>query len=376
MEDKENFKSNIKAIIAAVVVAAILMGAFFLAKILTRPRDYTKIIASNFAAYDLARAVLGDGSKVTLLVEPGKDLHTYEPSPDDIKAIQSADLFIYIGGESEEWVKKLTSDGQGYADGFLKLSDYVGLRPEPKSLEEQVQEESEDNQSDYYQYGSEQEYDEHIWTSMTNAITMTHIITDRLSMLYPENSDLYYANDQKYTSKLNDIDQQFRRATMYATKHSLIFADRFPFQYMALDYSLNYYAAFPGCSEQTEASSQTIATLIEKAKQEDIKVVLKTEMSSDKLAQTVASEVGAKVMVLNAAHNISREDFESGVTYADIMTKNLEVIKEALETKDPYEEQYKQQLENQREYQERIEQEQQQRLEEERKQKEEFKQQQ
>jgi zinc transport system substrate-binding protein len=361
MEDKENFKSNIKAILAAVVVAAILMGAFFLAKMLTHPRDYTKIIASNFAAYDLVRAVMGEGNRVTLLVEPGKDLHTYEPTPDDIKAIESADLFIYVGGESEEWVKKLTGEEQGYNERYLRLADYVGLRPEPKTLEEQEEQKQDQEgnyQSNYYQYGSEQNYDEHIWTSITNSITMTHVIADRLSILYPENRDKYYDNSQKYTDTLNDIDQQFRRAVMYATKKSLIFADRFPFQYMALDYGINYYAAFPGCSDQTEASSQTIATLIEKAKEEDIKVVLKTEMSSDKLAQAVASEVGAKVLELNAAHNISRQDFDSGVTYADIMTKNLAVIKEALDSQDPYEEQYQRQLEEQRANRERLEQEQ------------------
>ena len=355
MEDKENFKSNIKAIIAAFVAAAVLMGGFFLIKALTHPRDYSKIIVSNFAAYDLTRAVMGDGNRITLLVEPGKDLHTYEPTPDDLKAIESADLFIYIGGESEKWVNKLIGEEQGYNEKFLRLADFVNLRPEPKTLEEQLEQEKEqNNQNDYYQYGSGQEYDEHIWTSITNAITMTHVIVDRLSAIYPENREKFYNNSEKYTYELNDIDQQFRRAVMYATKKTIIFADRFPFQYMATDYNLNYYAAFPGCSDQTEASSQTIATLIDKAKQEGVKVILKSEMSSDKLAQTVASEVGAKVLELNAAHNISRQDFDAGVTYADIMTKNLAVIKEALESNDPYEEQYQRQLEEQRAYRETL----------------------
>ncbi|MBO7561097.1 zinc ABC transporter substrate-binding protein [Candidatus Saccharibacteria bacterium] len=337
MEEKENFKSNIKAIVAAVLVAGILLGGFFLVRFLMHPREYTKIIVSNFAAYDIARAVMGDASKITMLVEPGKNPHEYEPSEDAIKAIESADLFIYFGGESESWISKIKGAEEGYEEGLVKLSNFTALRVKGKA--ESKEEEPKTYQGNYYQYGSEEPFDDHIWTSLTNAITLTHVLADRLSQIYPENREKYYENAQKYTTRLNDIDQKLRRIVMYGNKKPLVFADRFLFQYLVSEYGIDYYAALPNCDGKTEITDDAVNQLIEKVKKEDLKVVLKTEMSSGKYAKTVADATGTKVMELNAAHIISAQDFNAGVTLADIMEKNAEVIKEALDSHDPLEQQ-------------------------------------
>jgi len=349
MEEKENFKSNIKAIVAAVLAAGILLGGFFLVKHLMHPREYTKIIASNFAAYDIARAVMGDGSKITMLVEPGKNPHEYEPSEDDINAIKNSDLFIYFGSDAESWIQNIDGAEEGYAEGLLKLSNFGSLRSKPKAPVENTESENDSEsqtapdyakyQDNYYRRDSDESFDYHVWASLSNAITMTHVVADRLSQMYPENREKYYENAQKYSSRLNDIDQKIRRIVMYGNKKHLIFADRFPFQYLASDYNIDYYSAGLGCEKETKVEENAVSTLTEKAKAEDIGVILKTEMSDGGLANAVAEAVGAKVLELNAAHVISGQDFSAGVTLADIMEKNAEVIKEALDSHDPLEQQ-------------------------------------
>ena len=261
-----------------------------------------------------------------MLIKPGTESHSFEPTPEDIINIKNADLFIYVGGESDKWVEDLLKDNEVSRAKTLRLMDLVEVKEE--ELPEGIEEHEHEHESE--EAHEEHEYDEHIWTSLINAIKLVNGVKDKLSKIHPENKDAYTKNADSYTSRLSTIDQKIRDIVANSNKKELIFGDRFPFRYFVDEYGLDYYAAFPGCSEQTEASSSTIALLIDKAKSNNIKTILKIELTSDKLAKSIADEVGAKVMTLNAAHNISNEDFINGITYADLMESNANVLREAL----------------------------------------------
>lgn len=281
--------------------------------------SYT-VMATNFVGYDFARAVMGESDDVGMLLAPGAEMHDYEPTPQDIINIQKAELLVYIGGESEVWVERMIESNDIDRNKTLRLMDLVELKEE--EVIEGMELEGEDEE--------EEEYDEHIWTSPRNAIMLVRAIEKKLSEIWPENKEHYHKNAETYISRLEKIDQQIREVVENAGKKELIFGDRFPFRYFVDEYGLDYYAAFPGCSEQTEASSKTIAFLVDRAKQDGIKYILKIELTDGKLAKVIAEEAGAEVRELSAAHNISKEDFEDGVTFADLMEKNIEVLKEVL----------------------------------------------
>ena len=314
--------NKIAKIITGILALALIAGVIvFVVLKINNNQKTAKIISFNFVGYDFARAVTGDKTQVSMLLKPGAEMHDFEPTPEDIVKIKNADLFIYVGGESDEWIEKALNDNEISKDKTLRLMDLVEVKEEEhvEGMEEKEHEHEE-----------ELEYDEHIWTSPKNAIKLVNGITEKLAKIYPENKATYEKNANSYTRQLYDIDQQIRDTVASSNKKELIFGDRFPFRYLVDEYGLKYFAAFPGCAEQTEASSKTIAFLIDKVKNDGVKVVLKIELTSDKLAQIVADETGAKVMELNAAHNISSEDFERGVTYVDIMKDNIKVLEEAL----------------------------------------------
>lgn len=319
---KDGALRNICVLMAiGLVVGAIFIGIWKLAGN-RKSGEGVDVLSTNFIGYDLARAVVGDtGVDVSMLLKPGAEMHDFEPTPEDIIKIREADLFIYVGGESDGWVEEMLSENEIPEEKVLKLMDLVDVKKE--ELVEGMEEGHEDMEG-------EVEYDEHVWTSPVNAIKMVDGVREKLATIYPEKREAFAKNAEEYNARLMDIDRKIREVVAEGARKELIFGDRFPFRYFVDEYGLDYYAAFPGCSEQTEASSQTIAYLIDKAKTEGVKVILKIELTSDKLAQTIADEVGAKVMTLNAAHNISQEDFERGATYADIMEGNIEVLREAL----------------------------------------------
>ena len=274
----------------------------------SRENKHYTVVASNFASYDFARAVTGDATEVKMLLKPGAEAHDFEPTPEDIIDIKNADLFVYIGGESEEWVEKILESNNISPDKTLKLMDEVDL------IEEE----------------GEMEYDEHIWTSPKNATILVQKIANKLTETNPQKTDKYTNNANQYIKRLNRIDEGFRNIVSKADKDELIFGDRFPFLYFVREYGLKYAAAFPGCSEQTEADAATIARLIDRAKATNAKVILKIELTSDKIAKTIAEATGATVMEFSAVHNVSKGDFENGVTYADLMEQNVKVLEEAL----------------------------------------------
>lgn len=319
----------LKNILAVLVGALVLFAGIFALVQLFKNRtsesaqQSPEIITTNFIGYDLTRATTGNTSNIKMLLQPGAEAHDFEPTPQDIINIKNTKLFIYTGGESDTWVKNLLKNSEIPEENTLRLMDLVELREEEtvSGMEEEAEsEEAEDAE----------EYDEHIWTSPVNAAKLLEAIRDRLIKLNPENTDTYQENSAKYLSKLNNLDAEFRNLISASSRRELIFADRFPFLYFVKEYDLSYFAAFPGCSDQTEASSKTIAFLIDKVKADKIPAVLKIELTSDKLARSIADATGAKVLTMNATHNISAEDFKNGLTYAEILEQNLSVLREAL----------------------------------------------
>lgn len=306
-----------------VLVVGLVLAAMAIVNIRRNSEvQMTRIVASNYIGYDIARAVTGKPEEVSMLLRPGAEMHSFEPTPEDILRIKNAELFIYIGGESEEWIEEILENNEISSEKTLRLMDLVELKDEEivEGMEEAPDEESAEHE----------EYDEHIWTSPTNMRQLIDGVRMKLTMIDPATSKQYGMNASRYESRFVDIDRKIREIVNSSNKNELVFADRFPFRYFVDEYDIKYYAAFPGCAEQTEASASTIAFLIKKVKEDRIGVVLKTELTSDKLAKTISEETGAKIMTLNAGHNISAEDFKEGVRYADIMEENIEVLKEAL----------------------------------------------
>lgn len=283
-------------------------------------QDKLTIVSTNFPGYDFARAITMDNTnvKVKMLLKPGAESHTFEPTPEDIKTIKNSDIFIYVGGDSDEWVDDILNDIDTDKTKIIKLIDLVDAKEEvtTEGMESDEEEEA--------------ELDEHVWTSPKNAIEIINKLKKEIINIDSDEKSNLESNANHYVNKLNDLDTEFKSIVKTAKRKEIIVGDRFPLRYFADEYSLSYYAAFPGCSEQTEASAKTISFLANKVKEDKIPVVLKIELSSDNIANTIAKETNTKVLEFNSAHNISQSDFDAGITYVDIMTKNAEVLKEAL----------------------------------------------
>jgi len=285
--------------------------------------DRLQIVATSFAPYDFARAVAGDMADISMLLPPGSESHSFEPTAQDIIRISNCDVFIYVGGESDAWI-------EGILDSIPHDEiTMIRLMPMIECLYEDHDHGIEEEEH-VHTHEEHEEYDEHIWTSPVNAITITQGICDVLCEVDGEHADTYQANAKTYIAELEEIDHAFRDVVQNAQRHEIIFGDRFPFLYFVREYGLSYHAAFPGCASQTEPSAATLAYLIDCVKQEGVPVVLKAELSSDKIANAIAEATGTNVMTFYACHNISAEDMQEGRTYASFMWENVETLKEAL----------------------------------------------
>ena len=313
--------------------ALILIGAFLFSGC-QAPLEATEdsaelnVISTTFPGYDFARAVIGDKGTVTMLLSPGEETHSFDPTPADIIDVENSDLFLYVGGESDDWVRNLLSSMDAGSMNVLSLMDCVSLYEEESKdgmMESRVHEEHEEHDGEH-----EIEYDEHVWTSPQNAIVIVRAIEKEVCALDEENADYYHENADRYAEELTKLDQAFREVVDESEHKVLLFGDRFPFLYFVREYGLDYYAAFPGCSSETEPNAATIAFLIDEGREEKIPVILKEKMSNDNIASAIAEETGSKVLSLYACHNIPAEDFENGETYVTLMEKNLVVLKEAL----------------------------------------------
>lgn len=278
--------------------------------------DKLSIVVTDFPCYDFARAVAGDRADITMLIKPGSEVHSYEPTPSDIIALTEADLFIYIGGESDSWVDNMLASMGDDAPGTLRMFDCV-----------EICEEGDDHHD---HEGHSHEYDEHIWTSPVNAMLMVSSISDAVSAIDVENSDIYSANEADYNAQIADIHAQISDLVANAARTELVFGDRFPFLYLAREYGLTYHAAFPGCAAETEPSAQTIMELIMKVAKDKIPVVYVIEMSTGNVASAIAEETGAEIVTLHSIQNVSADEFEAGETYVSIMQKNIEALRKGL----------------------------------------------
>ncbi|HWR23126.1 MAG TPA: metal ABC transporter substrate-binding protein [Feifaniaceae bacterium] len=286
--------------------------------------DKISVVATIFPPYDFVREIAGDNVTLTMLLPPGSESHSYEPTPQDIIAIQNCDVFLYVGGESDAWIDEVLSSMEDGGRRLIKLMDCV--QPVEEELVEGMEEEEEEEDEGI----RGPEYDEHVWTSPKNAKLIAAKISETLCETDPANAETYQTNTEAYLKKLDTLDAAFQDVVDSAARKTIVFGDRFPFRYFADAYGLDYFAAFPGCSAETEASAGTVAFLIDKIKAERIPAVFHIELSNEKMADTIAEATNAKKLLLHACHNISKADFESGVGYLDLMTNNVAALKEAL----------------------------------------------
>lgn len=281
------------------------------------------VITTIYPAYDLARQVFGDTAEVTLLLKPGTESHTYDPSAKDVVKISSCDLFIYNGGESDQWVDSIL-DGTGDIN-TLRMMDVVELHEE--ELSDGMQHEHDDH--DDHDHETE-EYDEHIWTSPKNAAAIAEAIESAACGISPENTELYNSNTDAYVALINSLDQRFEQLLENEQRY-FVFGDRFPLLYFFEEYDLNYYGAFPGCGSEVEPSAQTISFLLDKLESDEvIKTVFYIELSNHKIADTLAEDTGLPTAQFHTCHNISADDLAAGETYVSLMEKNYETLKTAL----------------------------------------------
>lgn len=289
-----------------------------------------QIVTATFPQYNWVMEILGEKSadaEVTFLLESGVDMHSYQPSVNDILKISQCDMFVFTGGESDEWVLDTLIEAPN--DDML----VVGLL---ESLEWSAKKEEMLESTEYYYYEieeEEKEVDEHVWLSLKNAQLFCNDITDTLSKIDPQNEDVYRQNNKAYIEKLSALDEKYQSEISSSKRDVLLFADRFPFKYMADDYNLTCYAAFPGCSSETEASFETVTFLAEKIDSLGLTSVITIEGSDSKIADTVINATQSKnqeILTLNSMQSITSQDIENGVTYLSIMEDNLDTIKKAL----------------------------------------------
>lgn len=280
------------------------------------------IVTTIFPPFDFARNVAGDKASVRQLLPVGAESHTYEPAPQDIITLQSCDLFIYTGGESDVWIDDILASLGEKAPKTLKLLDCVD--PLCEEYTEGMQAEHDEHEHD------EAEYDEHVWTSPKNAVKITERIAEAISAIDPENAESYAENSAEYIEKLNAVDKRLTETINSAARKTIVVGDRFPFRYLAEHYGLEYYAAFPGCSSDSDAGAATIIFLTEKVKAEHIPAVLYIEFSTHKVADAVADSAGVGIELLHSCHNVTDEQLKSGVDYISLMQQNCDVLNKAL----------------------------------------------
>lgn len=285
-----------------------------------------QIVATVFPAYDFARSAAGELADVTLLLPPGAESHSYEPTPADILRVQRCDLFIYLGGESDAWVDTILSAIEPRGD-VLRMIDCVDLLEE-ETVEGMQGGHDHDHEEGHDHLGEVLSMDEHVWTAPRNAAAVTRIIGQRLALLDPENGEAYAAGAEAYALELEELDRDFAAFFDTLPDRTIVFGDRFPLLYFAEAYDLDYYAAFPGCGAQTEPSAATVAFLTRKVREEGLPAVWYIEFSNHLVADSIAEAAGVETAQFHTCHNVSRADLEAGATCLSLMRANLEALRE------------------------------------------------
>lgn len=313
--------------------------------------DKLKVVTTIFPQYDWTREIMGDkasSAQLNLLVGNGVDLHSYQPSIQDIAKISTADIFIYVGGESDSWVKNALKNAANKNMKVINLMEVLGDKVKAEEIKEGMQAEEEEDHDDHdaevhdheaeghhhHHYDDEEvEYDEHVWLSLRNAKILSAEIAEALSEKDPANAASYKANFASYSAKLDALDKEYTSVVASASKKTILFGDRFPFRYLTDDYGLDYYAAFAGCSAETEASFETVVFLSKKVDELGLNSVLKIESGDGKIARTIVQNTknkNASVLTLDSIQSTTLKQAAAGTTYLKIMENNLKVLKEAL----------------------------------------------
>ena len=305
-----------------------------------------KVVTTIFPEYDITRAIAKDKVDLELMIKPGVDVHSFTPTPQDIKTVQNSDIFVYGGTEHDKWVENLTKSIDMKNKKVVKLVDGIqqleeesvdGMKHEHHHDDEKEDEhnhdhkhEKEEKHSHDHENESDKELDPHYWTSPKNAIQMAKTVTNALVEKDPGNAEFYKENAKNYIKQLEDVDKELHDVVDKAKIKKVVIADRFPFRYLFKDLGLEYRALFSGCSVESTASAGQIKKMVDYVKENKIPVVYHIEMGKGELAETVAKNSGAKVKLLHSIHTVTKEDFDKGVTYIDLMKQNVEALKEGL----------------------------------------------
>ena len=316
-----------KKILLITAIFAVLTTSVFAAKAKksTKTSNKIKVVTTLFPEYDWTREIIGDtnSTDLTLLIGNGVDLHSYQPSIQDIAKIATADIFIYVGGESDGWVKDALKNATNKNMKVINLMEVLGDKVKAEEFKEGMQAEDEE----------EVEYDEHVWLSVRNAKILCEEITSVLCEKDAANAVNYKANLAAYSVKLNDLDAKYAATVKNGSKNTILFGDRFPFRYLVDDYNLDYFAAFVGCSAETEASFETVIFLSKKVDELGLNTVLKIESGDGKIARTIVQNTknkNAKVLTLDSIQSTTSKQAKAGTTYLSLMEANLKVLEEAL----------------------------------------------
>lgn len=309
----------------------------------TNQTDKLSIVTTIFPEYDWVREILGDkadNAEITMLLDNGVDLHSYQPTADDIVKISDCDLFIYVGGESDEWVEDALRNAANRNMKVINLLEVLGDSVKTEEIVEGMQEEEyehedaeEHEHEDAEEHEHEEEADEHVWLSLKNAKMLVRVISKALQELDPDSKDIYAANADAYVKKLSALDAEYQTAVDAASNKTILFGDRFPFRYLVDDYGLRYYAAFVGCSTETEAGFETISFLAKRVDEWKLPCVLTIEGAQHKIAETIVRNTTAKnqrVLTMDSMQSTTSKDVKNGTTYLSVMEKNLSVLKEVL----------------------------------------------
>ncbi len=321
-----------KKILSFIIIGAMLvtcLTACDAPEIKKNDSDKLQIVTTIFPEYDWVMAILGDKAEdadVTMLLDNGVDLHSFQPTAADIANISTCDVFIYVGGESDAWVADALSEATNKDMKVINLLDVLGDKVKEEEAVEGMEAEEEEEEE-------EAEYDEHVWLSLKNSEVLVRAIADVLGEADPENKDIYTNNADSYIDELRNLDGEYQIVVDNASRDTLLFGDRFPFRYLVDDYGLNYYAAFSGCSAETEASFETIVFLAGKVDDLELDTILIIENSSDSIAKTIIENTSSKdqqILSINSMQGTTSKDVEKGITYLSIMRDNLEVLQQAL----------------------------------------------
>ena len=297
--------------------------------------DKLKVVTTIFPEYDWVKQIAGDQADnmdLTLLLDNGVDLHSYQPTAEDIMKISDCDLFVYVGGESDGWVDDALAEAVNQNMQVINLLEVLGDTVKEEEVVEGMQ--AEEEEAEEGEEEEEPEYDEHVWLSLKNAETLCNAIASALEKADPEHEEEYAANVTSYVDSLKALDQQYEEAVNNASQKTLLFGDRFPFRYLVDDYGLSYYAAFVGCSAESEASFETISFLAKKVDELGLKTVMTIEKSDQKIAKTIienTKDKDQKILTLDSMQSTTSDDIANGTTYLSVMESNLDVLKEALQ---------------------------------------------